>query len=53
MESLNSDSEAANYDLNGDGVIDRSEALAAVRNYFNDEVTLDQVLAIISQYFAS
>ena len=41
------------YDLNGDGVIDRSEALQALRNYFNDEITLDQVLAIIGQYFAS
>lgn len=47
------DSTAANYDLNGDGVIDRSEALAAVRDYFNDDINLDQVLAVIVQYFAS
>ncbi len=47
------ESTVARYDLNGDGVIDRSEALQALRNYFNDETTLDQVLAVISRYFAS
>ena len=47
MNSLNTDSAAANYDLNCDGVVDRSEVLAAVRDYFNDEIILDQVLAVI------
>ena len=41
------------FDLNGDGVIDRAEALAAVRDYFNDSITLEQALAVISQYFAN
>ena len=49
----NGDSPVARYDLNDDGVIDRSEALQALRNYFNDETSLEQVLAVISQYFAS
>ena len=31
------DSAAGRYDANGDGAIDRSEALTAIRDYFNDD----------------
>ncbi len=40
------------YDANGDGVIDREEALTAIRDYFNDIITKDQVLSVIVRYFA-
>ncbi len=44
--------EGYNADINGDGSIDRDEALAAVADYFADEITKAEVLAVIAQYFA-
>ena len=44
--------EGYNADTNGDGSIDRDEALAAVADYFADEITKAEVLAVIAQYFA-
>ena len=42
---------AERYDLNDDGSIDRDEALTAIRDYFNDIITKDQVLSVIMRYF--
>ena len=42
---------AEKYDLNDDGAIDRDEALTAIRDYFNDDITKDQVLSVIMRYF--
>ena len=42
---------AERYDLNDDGAIDRGEALTAIRDYFNDDITKDQVLSVIMRYF--
>ena len=40
------------YDLNGNGVIDRDEAITAVSDYFAGVITRDQVLVIIQYYFS-
>ena len=40
------------YDLNGNGVIDRDEAITAVADYFAGVITRDQVLVIVQYYFS-
>ncbi len=40
------------YDLNGNGVIDRDEAITAVADYFEGVITREQVLVIIQYYFS-
>ena len=40
------------YDTDQTGSIDRSEATQAVRDYFNDEITKDEVITILILYFA-
>lgn len=40
------------YDLNGNGTIERDEALKAVSDYFAGQITKDDVLEVISLYFA-
>ena len=40
------------YDSNGNGVIDRDEAITAVADYFAGVITRDQVLVIIQYYFS-
>ena len=42
---------AERYDLNDDDTIDRGEALSAIRDYFNDIITKNQVLTVIMRYF--
>ena len=39
------------YDTNGDGVIDKSEAIDAVQDYFDDIITKEQALDVIQLYF--
>ena len=39
-------------DADGDGMISRDEAITAVQDYFRNEITRDQVLAVIAEYFA-
>ena len=39
------------YDTNGDGMISRAEALEALKDYFNDEVDLTDMVRIIQEYF--
>ena len=46
-----SEATAGRYDQNDDGTIDREEALRAIRDYFNDIITKDQVLTVIMRYF--
>ena len=41
------------YDTNNDEVIDRSEALAAVTDYFSDLIDKDEVLRVLRLYFSS
>ena len=40
------------YDTDQSGSISRSEATLAVRDYFNDEITKDEVITILLLYFA-
>ncbi len=40
------------YDSNGNGVIDRDEAITAVADYFAGVITRDQVLVIVQYYFS-
>ena len=40
------------YDLNRNGVIDRDEVIKAVGDYFDGEITKDDVIELIRQYFA-
>ena len=40
------------YDANENGVIDTDEILEAIRDYFNDSITLEEILAIIRLYFS-
>ena len=40
------------YDSDRNGSIDRSEAIDAVTDYFNDEITKDEVLAVLVLYFS-
>lgn len=39
------------YDVDGSGVIEKDEALTAVADYFDLEITKDQVLEVIALYF--
>ena len=41
------------YDTNDDDVIDRAEAIAAIRDYFNGLLTKAETIAVISLYFSS
>jgi hypothetical protein len=41
------------YDANGNGIIERDEAIAAVRDYFDRLITRNQVIMVIQSYFAS
>ncbi len=41
------------YDSNGDGLIERAEAVNAVRDYFNDDLTQDEVIIVLTEYFKS
>ena len=43
---------AALYDANGDGSIDLDETLAAIADYFSEDLDLDEVLEVINAYFA-
>ena len=40
------------YDANSNGVIERTEVIAAIRDYFSDVITRDDVIAIIRLYFS-
>ena len=40
------------YDANRDGSIERSEAIQAVSDYFNGEISKDDVLAVLVLYFS-
>ena len=40
------------YDANSNGVIERSEVITAIRDYFADEISRDDVIAIIRLYFS-
>ena len=53
VTDVNDTGEAAinRYDLNRNGVIERDEALVAIRDYFSDVITKDEVLAVIMSYF--
>ena len=44
---------ASEYDLNGNGAIDRDEALQAVIDYFADLITKDEAIEVVLVYFAS
>ena len=39
------------YDIDRNEVIDRSEALAAVKDYFDDLITKDEVIEVVLLYF--
>ena len=41
------------YDTDNDRVIDKREAIEAVRDYFNDGLSKEGTIAIIRLYFAS
>ena len=41
------------YDTNGNDIIERSEVLAAIRDYFDDRATRAQVIKLIQLYFSS
>ena len=53
VTDVNDTGEAAinRYDLNRNGVIERDEALRAIRDYFSDVITRDEVLSVIMSYF--
>lgn len=40
------------YDVNGNGVIDRSEVVDAIRDYFTGDITKGDVIELIKLYFA-
>ena len=40
------------YDTDQTGSISRSEATQAVRDYFSDEITKEEVITILMLYFA-
>ena len=40
------------FDSNRNGSIERTEAVDAVRDYFRDEITKDEVITILTLYFA-
>jgi len=39
------------YDSDGNGVIDKSEALGAIQDYFNEEITKAQAIEVLMRYF--
>ena len=41
------------YDANENGVIDRPEVITAIRHYFDDMITRDDVLEVIKAYFGN
>ena len=41
------------YDTNGNGSIERSEAVQAVSDYFSDEISKSDVLDVLALYFSS
>ena len=41
------------YDDNENGIIDRPEVIQAIRDYFADMITRDDVIAVIQAYFGS
>ena len=41
------------YDANENGVIDRPEVITAIRHYFDDVITRDDVLEVIKAYFGN
>ena len=41
------------YDANGNGMIEKSEAVAAVVDYFDGLLSKDEVLAVIDSYFST
>ena len=40
------------YDANGNGGIDKGEAIDAVRDYFGDQISKDNMLAVLALYFS-
>ena len=40
------------YDMNGDKLIDKDEAIVAVSDYFSGLITKEEVLEVVNQYFA-
>ena len=44
---------APQYDVNNNLTIEFDEVLAAVKDYFDDRITLEAVLEIVKVYFAS
>ena len=42
----------AEYDLNGDGIINRNEVIQAITRYFAGEIARDVVLSLIAAYFS-
>ena len=43
---------APQYDVNNNLTIEFDEVLAAVKDYFDDRITLEAVLEIVKVYFA-
>ena len=41
------------YDSNDDGVIDRDETVAAIRDYFAGDLTRDETIEVIKLYFSA
>ena len=39
------------YDENGDGIIDKAEAIKAIQDYYKDMITKAQVLEVIAAYY--
>ncbi len=43
---------SGSYDTNGNGIIDRDEAIAAVADYFAGTITRDQAVEVMANYFS-
>ena len=41
------------YDQDGSGVIERAEAIQAIRDYFNDVITQEELLAVLNCYYSA
>ncbi len=41
------------YDANDDGVIDKSEAITAINDYFGNQITKEDAIAVIMAYFGT
>lgn len=39
------------YDTNSNGMIEKSEAISSIIDYFEDRITKDEVIAVIMEYF--